>query len=142
MAEEPLQTEARAFLAKAAQNLAAAEADYAAGRYDACANRAYYCCFQAAVAALLVEGIRPAGTGDRWEHEFVQARFAGILIERRKRYVTDLRSTLQENRRVRDQGDYRPMPVTQESASRALRRARAFVAAVEERMPWRQRPSE
>lgn len=108
MVETLSQTEARAFLGKATQNLAAAEADYSAGRYDACANRAYYACFQAAIAALLVEGIRPAGTAGRWSHEFVQAQFSGILVGRRHRFPAPLRTTLQENRIVRDRARLYP----------------------------------
>ena len=123
---------AEAFLTKALQNLAAAEADYAAARYDACANRTYYCCFQAAIAALLVEGLQPPGGRQQWSHDFVHAQFAGVLVGQRRRFPPDLRRTLQDNRDVRDRADYRPMPVTGDVAGRALRRARVFVLAVQE----------
>lgn len=135
----PLQAEARAFLAKATQNLEAAESDYAVGRYDACANRAYYSCFQAAIAALLVEGIRPPGRPERWGHDFVQAQFAGVLVG--QRYAAGLRTTLPGNRLIRDKGDYTRAPVAHQEASRALRQARVFVAAVEEQMPWQRTSS-
>jgi uncharacterized protein (UPF0332 family) len=62
------------YLAKASESLLTAESEYANGRYNSCANRCYYACFQAAIAALLGEGIRPAG---QWSHEFVQAQFVG-----------------------------------------------------------------
>jgi uncharacterized protein (UPF0332 family) len=48
--------EGAAFLAKAQESLASAEADFAAGRLNRCANRSHYACFQAAVAALVGVG--------------------------------------------------------------------------------------
>ena len=62
--------EARTYLTKAVESLTSAEIDFAAARYNSCANRAYYACFQAAVAALLVAGIRPASPRGEWSHEF------------------------------------------------------------------------
>ncbi len=64
------------YLAKARESLAGAESELANGRYNNCANRCYYACFQAAVAALVQHGIRPPG-GQRaaWGHAFVQAQF-------------------------------------------------------------------
>ena len=49
------------YLAKATESLQTAESEFANGRYNSCANRCYYACFQAAIAALLREGIRPRG---------------------------------------------------------------------------------
>jgi uncharacterized protein (UPF0332 family) len=45
--------------AKAKESLETAESEYMSGRYNSCANRCYYACFQMAIAALLDEGIRP-----------------------------------------------------------------------------------
>lgn len=56
-------SEADLFLEKALENLQCAESEFAAGRYNSCANRCYYRCFQAAISALLREGIRPARGG-------------------------------------------------------------------------------
>ena len=67
--------EARAYLTKAVESLASAQVDYAAARYNSCANRVYYACFQAAVAALLAVGTRPANPRGEWSHEFVQSQF-------------------------------------------------------------------
>ena len=64
------------YLAKADENLRTAESEFANGRYNSCANRCYYACFQAAIAALLREGIRPHG---QWSHAFVQAQLVGVL---------------------------------------------------------------
>jgi hypothetical protein len=65
--------EARNYLAKAVESLTSAHSDFAAARYNSCANWAYYACFQVAVAALLATGIRPASPRGEWSHEFVQS---------------------------------------------------------------------
>ena len=74
------------YLDKARESLAGADSEYANGRYNNSANRCYYACFQAAIAALLVAGVRPAAV--QWSHTFVQGQFIGNLINRRKRYAT------------------------------------------------------
>jgi uncharacterized protein (UPF0332 family) len=114
------------YLAKATESLLTAESEFANGRYNSC----YYACFQAAIAALLRDGIRPHG---QWSHEFVQAQFVGVLINQRKRYDPELRRVLSDNQILRDQADYRPELVTATQASRALRRSRLFVTAVRQR---------
>src|SRR5688572_13297944 len=118
------------YLAKATESLQTAESEFANGRYNSCANRCYYACFQAAIAALLREGIRPRG---QWSHEFVQAQLVGVLINQRKRYDRELRRVLADNQILRDQADYRPELVTATQASRALRRSRMLVAAIRQR---------
>ena len=76
------------YLAKVAESLQTAESEFANGRYNSCANRCYYACFQAAIAALLSEGIRPRG---QWSHEFVHGQFVGVFINQRHFYETQLR---------------------------------------------------
>jgi uncharacterized protein (UPF0332 family) len=61
---------AELYLRKAGESPLTAESDLDYGRYNSRANRCYYACFQAAIAALLWERIRPTG---RWGHDFVQA---------------------------------------------------------------------
>ena len=119
------------YLTKATESLLTAESEFVNGRYNSCANRCYYSCFQAAIAALLQEGIR--SQGQRWSHESVQAQFVGVLINQRKRYDPELRRVLSDNQILRDQADYRPELVTATQANRALRRSRAFVNAVRTR---------
>jgi uncharacterized protein (UPF0332 family) len=118
------------YLAKATESLQTAESEFANGRYNSCANRCYYACFQAAIAALLREGIRPRG---QWSHEFVQAQLVGVLINQRKRYSTELRRVLADNQMLRDQADYRAKLVTATQAGRALRRSRMFINAIRQR---------
>jgi len=54
------------FLAKAQESVAGAESEFAAERYNNCANRCYYACFQAAIHALLKAGIQPQGKRGQW----------------------------------------------------------------------------
>ena len=67
------------YLAKAKESLADAESEFANARYNNGENHCYYACFQAAIAALLHAGTRPAGTTE-WGHAFVQREFVGQLI--------------------------------------------------------------
>jgi uncharacterized protein (UPF0332 family) len=121
------------FLDKARESVTGARAEYEGGRFNNSANRSYYACFQAAIQALILEGIRPPGGSTEWGHDFVAAQFIGQLINRRHRYETVLRDTLHENYRMRVRGDYEVRPVTEIHAARALRRAERFVQAVVQR---------
>jgi uncharacterized protein (UPF0332 family) len=116
------------FLLKAEENLAAAEREFVDGRYNACANRCYYACFQAAIAALRRAGV---GTRDeRWGHDRVGGQFAGLLVNRRKLYSPELRDVLSQTSDLRQTADYTARQVTEREASRSLRRARRFVTEV------------
>lgn len=123
-----MEREAVDYVKKARESLATAESELEHGRYNSCANRCYYAAFQAAIAALLREGIRPLG--NQWGHDFVPARFNGELINRRKRFGADLRQILTENQILRNKADYGKDGVTRTEASRALGKARRFVDAV------------
>jgi uncharacterized protein (UPF0332 family) len=116
------------FLAKAAESLAGAESEHANRRYQNCANRAYYACYQAAVAGLLQHQIRPRGA--RWGHDAVQAQFVGELINRRKHYPSELRDAFERLFLLRQTADYASEFVSEIQSARAIRRARAFVDAV------------
>ena len=118
------------YLEKAEESLAGAESELANGRYNNCANRAYYACFQAAISALLGAGVRPRGGRHQWGHDFVQARFAGDLVGRRHRYPAELRSTLDHLSALRQTADYTSDAMTETEANRAVRRARTFVRAI------------
>jgi uncharacterized protein (UPF0332 family) len=123
-----------AYLEKAIESLAGAESEYANNRYNNCANRCYYAMFQAAIAALIAAGIRPAGVRAQWEHEFVQARFAGVLIKRRKLYPADLASSFAPTQRARLTADYDPVAVSKREAERALESAHKLVSVVKEKL--------
>jgi uncharacterized protein (UPF0332 family) len=116
------------YLGKAYECLTGAESEFANGRYNNCANRCYYACFQAAIVALGRAGIAP--DGGLWGHAFVQAQFVGQLINRRHLYPTELHGTLAQALIVREQGDYKLALVSQTQAAPTLGRARAFVVAI------------
>lgn len=127
--------EPESYLAKAQQNLAAAELLLPAGHYDASCSRAYYAAFQAAVAAPWLEGVRPARTADyTLSHTAVQNEWSGRLVYRRKLYPAELRSVLQLLYRRRLDADYRTEPVAERAARGAVLRARQLVTAVEQKL--------
>jgi uncharacterized protein (UPF0332 family) len=117
------------FLAKAIESLAGAESEFVNGRFNNCANRCYYACFHAAVAALLRAGTAPASP--QWSHQFVQGRIVGDLINRRKIYPSTLRTALTDTLALRQTADYQGDQVNQREASRALRWTRPMVESVQ-----------
>lgn len=118
------------FLSKAQECLAGAESEFANGRYNNCANRCYYGCFQAAIFALSQAGIRPPEGRGQWSHSFVPAHFDGELINRRKLYSRELRNVLARTYALRGIADYKEDLVSPVEASRALRRTRSLLEAV------------
>ncbi len=124
------QEDVESFLERAEESLQSAEIDFAGRRYNSCANRCYYACFQAAVAALGAAGIGPPGPRGKWGHDSVQASFAGQLIKQRKLYSGQLKNVLPAMQRLRNQADYEPEPVKQKAAGRSLRQCSEFVQAV------------
>jgi uncharacterized protein (UPF0332 family) len=135
MAQTHLPTEATTYLAKAHDNLSVAELALRQSSLDACASRAYYAAFQAAVAALWVEGIRPPRdqTGTL-SHAAVQIEWSGRLVYRRKIYAPELRSTLQFLYKLRIQADYWTRRTSQREARQACRDSRQLVEAVGQRL--------
>jgi uncharacterized protein (UPF0332 family) len=119
-----------AFLDKARESLAGTASKLTNGRFNHAANRAYYACLQAAIAALDVAGIWPPGGRDEWSHAFVQSQSSGVLIHRRKLYPAELRDALTQTQIIREQADYRPTQVSRTQATRAVGRARVVVIAV------------
>jgi uncharacterized protein (UPF0332 family) len=121
---------ANAWLSKAEESLASAQADFDAGRFNSCARGTYYACFQAAVAALITEDV----VAPRWGHAYVQAQFSGVLIRRRKRYPTGLREALPLALQLRLRADYQEASVSQRLAGRQLEQARNIVGSVKEQI--------
>jgi uncharacterized protein (UPF0332 family) len=122
-----------AFLTRAAESLAGAESEFDHARYNNAANREYFACFHAAIAALDLAGVRSPDGKREWTHAFVQAQFSGLLVNRRKRYSAEMRDTLNTARTLRERADYDTQPVGATQVARTLRRVRAFVATVAER---------
>ncbi|MDH3602872.1 MAG: HEPN domain-containing protein [Candidatus Tectomicrobia bacterium] len=128
------------YLVKARDSLAGAQSEAEQGRYNNSANRSYYACFQAAIAALQHADITPPGGGSDWSHAFVQAAFVGQLINRRKLYPARLRQALMRNMSLRHAADYESDHVSQTQAGQALQRSHEVVDAVAERMKSDEEP--
>jgi uncharacterized protein (UPF0332 family) len=131
--DEPVIELADLYLTKALESLAGAESELANLRFNNCANRANYACFQAAIAALWRAGVRPPGSDGEWSHSFVASQFDGLLIHRRKLYPAELRGTLDRVRSVRLRADYQHHFVSEVEMQRTIRRARVFVDTIKER---------
>lgn len=122
---------AETFLRKAGESLKGAESEFANGRYNNCANRAYYSAFQAAISGLARAGVYPTTANEEWGHAFVQRQFVGLLINRRKLYSGELRDTLSQLIILRELADYKVGEVSRRQAMQSLERARTLVKAVE-----------
>lgn len=118
------------FLDKAVESIAGAESEFVNGRYNNSANRCYYACFQAAIYALEQANIQPPRSG-RWGHDFVQAQFAGQLVNRSKLYPRELHESLIRTYALRQAADYRLDLVSETQAGRVLRRTREFLATIQ-----------
>ena len=130
VAREPL-----AYLAKAQQNLAVAETAWSGGHYDAATSLAYYAAFQAAVAALWVEGIHPPpDSSGTLSHAGVQSEWSGRLVYRRKLYPPELRTVLQRLYAWRIKSDYQVEPVTERQARQACQQSQLLVEHVRARL--------
>jgi uncharacterized protein (UPF0332 family) len=121
--------ELQAWLTKAEESLATAVSELANGRSNSCANRCYYACFQAAIAALRRAGIASPRADGTWPHAFVQAQFAQ-LINRRKEYPEALRGILPRLITLRHRADYEPAQVNERQVARAVRSATQFFEAI------------
>lgn len=122
--------DAQAWLSKAEEALAGAGAEATERRYDNAANRLYFACFQAAIAALVHAGVRPERS--EWKHSDVQAEFNGILVKRRHLYPSDFRGLLNELGGLREKADYESQRVSGGSIRALLGRGRALVGRVGE----------
>src|SRR5665811_372145 len=94
------------YLAKASERREGAASQLATGRVNNCANRAYYACFQAAIAARLAAGIPTRSSRGHFRHPTVHAQFVEQLINRRRRYPSTLRTVLTDTMKLREEADY------------------------------------
>jgi len=114
------------FFNKAKANLTVAQICFDNGFYDACANRAYYAAFQAAIAALADKGIKR----DKIDHKQIQADFSENLIKKRKVYPSKLKSYLMDMQGVRNQADYNLTNVSKNLAFQQIRRAGEMISLI------------
>jgi uncharacterized protein (UPF0332 family) len=113
-------------ITKANESLRAAEHCFKEGLYNSCVSRAYYSMYQAAQTALEAAGLMRA----EWTHGGLQATFANELTRRRKTYSAFLARDLNVVQDLRHTADYRDSDVSKKQATRALVKAREFVAQI------------
>ncbi|RLC12559.1 MAG: hypothetical protein DRI57_17585 [Deltaproteobacteria bacterium] len=118
------------FLDKAKENLKIARMSFDAGCHNACANRAYYAAFQAAIAALAAHG----STKGKNDHKWVQSEFNRRLVRRQKIYPAKLKTYLFEMQPVRNIADYSKDNVSKEVARKQLSQAAEMVQLIERRL--------
>ena len=121
------------YLWKALASLSGAELELARDYFNNAVNRAYYACYQAAVAALVAEGVTP-DLENFWPHDVVHAQFAQLLIDTRGCYPRELRVTLKVVFDERLKADYEPDVIGRATAAEAVSRARAFVHAIADKV--------
>jgi uncharacterized protein (UPF0332 family) len=114
-------------LDRARESLQAAELCLREGLVNSATSRGYYAMFQAAQAALWVVHLGRA----EWTHAALQAAFVTELIRRRKIYPGAFAEYLSSGLHARQLADYHPDGVSRRVAQRAVRRAAAFLSAVE-----------
>ena len=124
--------EAEAFLRKARESLASAEADVRAGRFNSAANRTYYAAFQASVALLIENGIRPRG--DAWDHRFVISQVSGKLIRRRELLTAAFGGALDRLLKTRLIADYRSSSVSRRTGETYVGVAKELVDTIVARL--------
>jgi uncharacterized protein (UPF0332 family) len=115
------------YLIKAKENLRIALLSFEQECYNACANRAYFAVFQAAVAALLHNGI----TRGRYDHKWVQSEFNEKMIKRRKVYPGRIKPYLMEMQTIRNIADYEHHTVSKKDAADQLLKAQEMIGLTE-----------
>ena len=114
------------FLEKSRENLKIAQIGFENDCYNACANRAYYAAFQAAVAALLEKGFAKG----KLDHKWVQAEFSEKLIKRQKVYPSEMKAYLTEMQLIRNKADYEPQSVSRKTAFRQMTKAEEMIKRI------------
>jgi uncharacterized protein (UPF0332 family) len=114
------------FLSKTEENLKIAQISFEHKCYNACANRAYFAAFQAAIAALIHKGIKRGN----FDHKWVQAEFNEKLIRRQKIYPSRLRSYLLKMQLLRNMADYEHDTVSRKEAAEQFRKAEEIITFI------------
>ncbi len=115
------------YFIKAKENLKIALLSFEQECYNACANRAYFAVFQAAIAALLHTGVKRG----KYDHRWVQSEFNEKLIKRRKVYPGRIKPYLMEMQMLRNTADYENDTLSKKDASDQLRKAQEMIGLIE-----------
>jgi len=114
------------FLSKAKENVKIAHISFERECYNACANRAYFAAFQAAIAALADKGIQ----NRKNDHAWVQSEFNRRLIKNRKVYPDKMKTYLLNMQDVRNHADYSVEKIGKKLAGRQLGRADEMIMSI------------
>ncbi len=118
------------FFSKAKENLKIAQISFDNECYNACANRAYFAAFQAAVAALADKDIR----NEKNDHAWVQSEFNLKLIKRKKIYPAKIKVYLLDMQQVRNIADYSPKNISKKLAREQLSQATEMIQLIEKEL--------
>ncbi|MCP4350936.1 MAG: HEPN domain-containing protein [Desulfobacterales bacterium] len=118
------------FFSKAEENLKIAQLSFEHDCYNACANRAYYAAFQAAIAALADKGIR----SEKNDHAWVQSEFSLRLIKRKKIYPAKLKPYLLDMQFIRNMADYSKENIGKKVARKQLSQATELIRIIEKEL--------
>jgi uncharacterized protein (UPF0332 family) len=113
------------FIARAKENVLDAEIAFNGGRYNACANRAYYAPFHAAIAALMHFGHPP-----NIDHAPVRAGFSKYLINEKKIFPASMTNMLNQIMETRSEADYAKIEISRKTAQGQFKMAKQFVETV------------
>ena len=119
------------FFNKAEENLKIAQMSFENECYNACATRAYFSAFQAAIAALADKGCLAKGKND---HGYIQSEFSLQLIKRRKIYPAKLSNYLSTMQAERNKADYSEKNIGKKVAYRQLTQATEMIGLIEKEM--------
>jgi uncharacterized protein (UPF0332 family) len=119
-----MNNEINVYREKAKESLHGAQSELVNRRFNNCADRSYYACFQAAIYVLLKHNL--VHMQEKWQHSFVKGQFVLQLINRRKKYPERFRSTLERCYDRRQTADYYRIHVTETEARRSFSAASDF----------------
>ena len=106
---------------------------YTNGLYNACANRAYYAMFQAAVGMLMTKGF-VFEQKQHFDHAKVLAMFANEFINRKKVFQSKFKSHLYDAQIIRGMADYEIRMISRKRAHRQLTKVKELTDAINQEL--------
>jgi len=114
------------YFVRARESFEGAQSELHFRRFNNCVNRCYYAAFQAATAALLVNGQPVHNARGKLSHSRIQAEFARHLIHHAARYPREFGRVLPDLLSWRQAADYEIDTVVELEAHRVYRLTRSF----------------
>jgi uncharacterized protein (UPF0332 family) len=107
---------------KAEEFLKAAKLCYDSKLYNSSVNRAYYCMYWLAIAALKAEGVELS----EWQHDTLRRLFGKVLVMERGIYARKFGRFLNRTYDLRCVADYSETEITETEALECLSQSREF----------------